>query len=205
MLAQTIDTVGVIVTFALSCSSRGRAVRPRAPVHTHAPPASGRALAAPSVNASGRAELQRSARRLLSTAMNGEHAGHDSASWNTAFQATVHCLTGCAIGEMLGMVIATAVGWGDAASIQLDRACLLLRLPADARPRTCGRASAPPRVRCRAGGRHRLDPDDGDRRQRVHRAGSGRAGRRADRQPVLGASLVAWRSRSSSPSRSTAG
>jgi hypothetical protein len=34
-------------------------------------------------------------------------------------QATLHCLTGCAIGEILGMVIATAVGLGNAASIAL--------------------------------------------------------------------------------------
>jgi hypothetical protein len=34
-------------------------------------------------------------------------------------QATVHCLTGCAIGEVLGMVIATAFGFGDVASIAL--------------------------------------------------------------------------------------
>ncbi len=37
----------------------------------------------------------------------------------SAFQATVHCLTGCAIGEVLGMVIATALGWGNAASIAI--------------------------------------------------------------------------------------
>jgi len=37
----------------------------------------------------------------------------------SAFQATVHCLIGCAIGEVLGMVIATALGFGDAASIAL--------------------------------------------------------------------------------------
>jgi hypothetical protein len=36
-----------------------------------------------------------------------------------AFVATAHCLTGCAIGEVLGMVIATALGWGAAASIAL--------------------------------------------------------------------------------------
>ena len=34
-----------------------------------------------------------------------------------AFSATVHCLTGCAIGEILGLVIATALGWGNATSI----------------------------------------------------------------------------------------
>jgi hypothetical protein len=37
----------------------------------------------------------------------------------TAFQATTHCLTGCAIGEILGMIIATALGWGNTASIAL--------------------------------------------------------------------------------------
>jgi Domain of unknown function (DUF4396) len=36
-----------------------------------------------------------------------------------AFQATVHCLTGCAIGEVLGMVLATAFGWGNAASVAI--------------------------------------------------------------------------------------
>lgn len=36
-----------------------------------------------------------------------------------AFQATVHCLTGCGIGEVLGLVISTALGWGTAASIGL--------------------------------------------------------------------------------------
>jgi hypothetical protein len=35
----------------------------------------------------------------------------------TAFDATVHCLTGCAIGETLGLVIATALGWHDLPSV----------------------------------------------------------------------------------------
>ena len=34
-----------------------------------------------------------------------------------ATSATNHCLTGCLTGEVTGMVIATAFGWGDAASI----------------------------------------------------------------------------------------
>ena len=34
-----------------------------------------------------------------------------------AFSATVHCLTGCAIGEVLGMVIGTALGWGNLATV----------------------------------------------------------------------------------------
>jgi hypothetical protein len=36
-----------------------------------------------------------------------------------AVQATNHCLTGCGIGEVLGMVLATWWGWGDVASIAL--------------------------------------------------------------------------------------
>ena len=36
-----------------------------------------------------------------------------------AFSATAHCLTGCAIGEVLGIVIGTALGWGNVATIAL--------------------------------------------------------------------------------------
>jgi Domain of unknown function (DUF4396) len=36
-----------------------------------------------------------------------------------AFSATTHCLTGCAIGEVVGMAIAVAFGWGNAAQIVL--------------------------------------------------------------------------------------
>ena len=35
-------------------------------------------------------------------------------------RATLHCLTGCAIGEILGMVIATLAGLGNAPSIALS-------------------------------------------------------------------------------------
>jgi hypothetical protein len=38
----------------------------------------------------------------------------------TAISATLHCLTGCAIGEILGLVIATALGWGNTASAALS-------------------------------------------------------------------------------------
>ena len=43
--------------------------------------------------------------------------GHDSGLNTMAASATLHCLTGCAIGEILGLVIATALGWGNGASI----------------------------------------------------------------------------------------
>src|SRR3954452_5157677 len=42
------------------------------------------------------------------------------ATWSTAAQATLHCLTGCAIGEVLGMVVRTALGWRSAATVVLS-------------------------------------------------------------------------------------
>ncbi len=48
------------------------------------------------------------------------HGGHDGNSLNrVAWQATLHCMTGCAIGEVLGMVIGTALGWGNLQTIAL--------------------------------------------------------------------------------------
>ncbi|MGI8421844.1 MAG: DUF4396 domain-containing protein [Gaiellaceae bacterium] len=38
----------------------------------------------------------------------------------SAVQATLHCLTGCAIGEVLGMIIASALSWGNVASIAIS-------------------------------------------------------------------------------------
>jgi hypothetical protein len=35
------------------------------------------------------------------------------------FSATAHCLTGCAIGEVLGLAIGTILGWGTLATIAL--------------------------------------------------------------------------------------
>ena len=43
-----------------------------------------------------------------------------SASWRVAATATRHCLTGCAIGEVLGMVIGTAAGWHNAATVAVS-------------------------------------------------------------------------------------
>ena len=50
-------------------------------------------------------------------ASHGDHAGGPLN--RLAFSATVHCLTGCVIGEVVGMFIARALGWGALSSIAL--------------------------------------------------------------------------------------
>ncbi|MGY1590594.1 DUF4396 domain-containing protein [Geodermatophilus sp. SYSU D00708] len=51
------------------------------------------------------------------------HAGHAPGTgrvpWATAASATLHCLTGCAIGEVLGMVIGTSLGLHDWTTVAL--------------------------------------------------------------------------------------
>ncbi|MCH6161389.1 DUF4396 domain-containing protein [Streptomyces marispadix] len=54
------------------------------------------------------------------------HAGHEpsgharaGSSWRTASQATLHCLTGCAIGEIVGMAVGTALLWGNVPTMVL--------------------------------------------------------------------------------------
>jgi len=49
----------------------------------------------------------------------GEHAKHGT-MWAQAVTATLHCLTGCAIGEVLGLVLATWWGWSNAPSVVLS-------------------------------------------------------------------------------------
>ncbi len=46
-------------------------------------------------------------------------SGAQRVSWAAARQATLHCLTGCAIGEVLGMVIGTWLGLHDVATVAL--------------------------------------------------------------------------------------
>ncbi|AKN73268.1 membrane protein [Streptomyces sp. PBH53] len=47
------------------------------------------------------------------------HHHAPAATWAMAAQATLHCLTGCAVGEVLGMVIGTWLGWGNAPTMAL--------------------------------------------------------------------------------------
>jgi Domain of unknown function (DUF4396) len=47
------------------------------------------------------------------------HARADQGLNRLAASATNHCLTGCLIGEVTGFTIATALGWGDVATIAL--------------------------------------------------------------------------------------
>ena len=58
-------------------------------------------------------------KHTIDHAANGQHGAANSLT-RTAVQATLHCLTGCAIGEILGMVIATALGFGNAPSIAIS-------------------------------------------------------------------------------------
>lgn len=45
---------------------------------------------------------------------------HDAVSLNrTALMATLHCLTGCTIGEVAGMALGTALGWGNGPTVAL--------------------------------------------------------------------------------------
>src|SRR5829696_4374211 len=62
----------------------------------------------------------------MTTETHSEHHAHDhdhdhgDGSLNRlAVSATVHCLTGCAIGEVTGMAIATVLGWSNLGQIAL--------------------------------------------------------------------------------------
>jgi hypothetical protein len=55
------------------------------------------------------------------------HHGHGTESLNyIAFIATLHCLSGCAIGEVAGLFIGTALGWSNGATIALAVALAFL-------------------------------------------------------------------------------
>lgn len=51
----------------------------------------------------------------------GAHGAHAGPSLNRlAFSATVHCLSGCATGEVLGMIIGTAAGFSDVGTVAIS-------------------------------------------------------------------------------------
>jgi hypothetical protein len=57
----------------------------------------------------------------------GEHPqALGPATWATAAKATLHCLTGCVIGEILGMAIGTALLWSNVPTMVLAIALAFL-------------------------------------------------------------------------------
>lgn len=55
-----------------------------------------------------------------STAPTEQAHAHGVSLNRLAFTATLHCLSGCAVGEVLGMVIGTALGWSALSTIGLS-------------------------------------------------------------------------------------
>ena len=67
----------------------------------------------------------------MEAAAQGHHDHHamptsGSALTSVAFSATLHCLTGCAIGEITGMAIGTALGFSNLGTIVLAVALAFL-------------------------------------------------------------------------------
>ena len=54
------------------------------------------------------------------------HGAAPASLTRMAVSATLHCLTGCAIGEVLGMIIGTALGWSNLGTIVLAVALAFL-------------------------------------------------------------------------------
>ena len=89
-----------------------------------------------------------------------------------AVSATLHCLTGCAIGEILGMLIGTGLGWSNWPTVALSVVLafffgyLLTSLPLlRAGEPLADRARQGPRGRARDGHpRRAADPAGGDAR-----------------------------------------
>jgi hypothetical protein len=52
--------------------------------------------------------------------MNSHHEHRDQSLNRLAFSATLHCFTGCAVGEVAGMAIATAFAWGNLQTIAIS-------------------------------------------------------------------------------------
>jgi hypothetical protein len=65
-------------------------------------------------------QVETTARFRYLVYMQHDHHGQSVPLNRTAFSATLHCLTGCAIGEVAGMAISTAFSWGAAPSIVIS-------------------------------------------------------------------------------------
>ncbi len=64
--------------------------------------------------------MQPTTNALSHHAHHGHHGHGPGISLNRlALSATIHCLSGCAVGEILGMAIGTALAWGNGATITL--------------------------------------------------------------------------------------
>ena len=135
------------------------------------------------------------------------HAAATPSINQLATQATVHCLTGCSIGEILGLVIATALDWHDLPSIVLSIVlAFVFGYGLTIRPLLASRdpARTGESTRVRLG--HGVDHHDGARRHGDDPADPRRDGGRPDGPASSGAaSRCHWRSPASSPGRSTAG
>jgi hypothetical protein len=81
-------------------------------------PPRGKMMSASTFRGSNLHENQCKRHGSMTTHPHAAHGGGQSLN-RLAFSATVHCLTGCAIGVVLGMILATWWGWGDFASIAL--------------------------------------------------------------------------------------
>ena len=128
-----------------------------------------------------------------------DHAHHDHhqppdgrALTRLAISATLHCLTGCAIGEVLGMVLATWWGWGDAASIALAVVlAFVFGYALTIGPVLRSGIAFKTAVRIALAADTISIFDDGDRRQRGPARGAGSDGGRSDQSGCSGA---AWHS-----------
>lgn len=56
---------------------------------------------------------------MSTTAPHAHHLDDRRGLTRLAVVATAHCLTGCAVGEVLGLAIGTALGWGNLPTIAL--------------------------------------------------------------------------------------
>ena len=125
-----------------------------------------------------------------------EHHHHEiptegRALTSVAVSATLHCLTGCAIGEVTGMAIGTALGFSGPRNHRArGRARLSVRLHAD-QPAAAPRWARPRRGDSdRVGFRHPLHRGDGDRGQPDHGAHPRRHGCRPLGHSLLGGTFV---------------